>query len=57
MSRAKLLTLLTAFKREESGSVAVIFALTSLIVLSLVGGAIDYGRAVHARYQIQEAVD
>ena len=45
------------FCKDESGSVAVIFALTSLIVLSLVGGAIDYGRAVHARYQIQEAVD
>jgi Flp pilus assembly protein TadG len=57
MSRAKLLTLLTAFKREESGSVAVIFALTTVVVISLVGGAIDYGRAVHARYQIQEAVD
>jgi Flp pilus assembly protein TadG len=26
-------------------------------MFSLVGGAIDYGRAVHARYQIQEAVD
>ena len=46
-----------SFRRGESGAVAVIFALTTLIVLSLVGGAIDYGRAVHARYQIQEAVD
>ena len=49
--------LLAAFRREESGAVAIIFALTTIVVLSLVGGAIDYGRAVHARYQIQEAVD
>jgi Flp pilus assembly protein TadG len=45
------------FRDDEAGTVAIIFALTTLIVLSLVGGAIDYGRAVHARYQIQEAVD
>jgi Flp pilus assembly protein TadG len=45
------------FSKDESGTVAIIFALTTLIMLSLVGGAIDYGRAVHARYQIQEAVD
>lgn len=45
------------FCKDESGAIAIIFALTTLIVLSLVGGAIDYGRAVHARYQIQEAVD
>ncbi len=45
------------FRRDEAGSVAVIFSLTAIVVLSLVGGAIDYGRAVHARYQIQEAVD
>jgi Flp pilus assembly protein TadG len=45
------------FGDDESGTVAIIFALTTLIMLSLVGGAIDYGRAVHARYQIQEAVD
>ena len=45
------------FCKDESGAVAIIFALTTLIILSLVGGAIDYGRAVHARYQIQEAVN
>jgi Flp pilus assembly protein TadG len=45
------------FGGDESGAVAIIFALTMVVVLSLVGGAIDYGRAVHARYQIQEAVD
>jgi uncharacterized membrane protein len=45
------------FKRDERGSIAVIFALTAIICLALAGGAVDYGRAVHARFQIQEAVD
>ena len=45
------------FSSSESGSVAILFALTALVVMSMVGGAVDYGRAVHARYQIQEAVD
>lgn len=45
------------FSNSESGSVAMLFALTALVVMTMVGGAVDYGRAVHARYQIQEAVD
>ena len=45
------------FSSSESGSVAILFSLTAVVVLAMVGGAIDYGRAVHARYQIQEAVD
>src|SRR5688572_10935252 len=57
MSRAKFPSSLNAFSRDEGGTVAILFALTIVVVLSLVGGAIDYGRAVHARYQIQEAVD
>jgi Flp pilus assembly protein TadG len=45
------------FRKDEAGTTAILFALTMLVIFSLVGGAIDYGRAVHARYQIQEAVD
>ena len=46
-----------SFRRDQSGSVAIIFALTAIVVCAMVGGAIDYGRAVHARYQIQDAID
>lgn len=46
-----------SFQRDEQGSVAIIFALTTIIVVSLVGGAVDYGRATAARDQIQNAVD
>lgn len=45
------------FGRDERGSVAIIFGLTAGVILALVGGAIDYGRAVTARDQIQKAVD
>ena len=45
------------FQRDERGSIAIIFALTAIICCALAGGAIDYGRAVHARFQIQEAID
>lgn len=48
---------LVQWRDDESGGVAILFSLTALVVFALVGGAIDYGRAVHARYQIQEAVD
>jgi Flp pilus assembly protein TadG len=52
-----VLRLIRKSAADRSGSVAIIFALTTIVVMSLVGGAIDYGRAVHARYQIQEAID
>jgi len=48
---------LRAFRYDERGTIAIIFALTSFIVLALVGGAVDYGRAVTARDQMQNAVD
>jgi Flp pilus assembly protein TadG len=48
---------LLQWRDDESGAVAILFSLTALVIFALVGGAIDYGRAVHARYQIQEAVD
>ena len=47
----------TAFRRNDKGSVGVLFALTTFAVVSLVGGAVDYGRAVTARDQMQNAVD
>jgi Flp pilus assembly protein TadG len=45
------------FIGDERGAVALIFGLTLMVLFAAAGGAIDYGRAVHARYQIQEAVD
>jgi len=45
------------FQADEQGSIAIIFGLMAIVLFAMVGGAIDFGRAVHARYQIQEAVD
>ena len=44
-------------ERDERGSTAMIFALTVAVVISMVGGAVDYGRAVKIRDQMQHAVD
>ncbi len=47
----------SSLHKDERGSIAILFALTTLVVMSLVGGAVDYGRAVTAREQMQQAVD
>jgi len=54
---ARLRTRTRVFRRDERGSIAILFGLTSFIVMALVGGAVDYGRAVTARDQMQNAVD
>jgi len=46
-----------SFGRDQAGTIAIIFALMSFIVMALVGGAVDYGRAVTARDQMQNALD
>jgi Flp pilus assembly protein TadG len=50
-------SLLARFSHEDRGSVAIIFAMTTMIVVSIVGGAVDYGRWLNARNQTQNAID
>ena len=45
------------FRRNDNGSVAVIFALTVFIVVAMVGGAVDFGRAYALKAKLQAAVD
>jgi uncharacterized protein YegL len=45
------------FKSDESGNVGMIFGGTLLVIVSAVGGAIDYGRFLNARTQTQNALD
>ena len=47
----------SGFRSDERGTIAIIFALMTVVVVSMVGGAVDFGRAVTARDQIQNAVD
>ncbi len=46
-----------AVSKDDRGSVAIIFALTIFVVFTLVGGAVDLGRAMVARERLQSAVD
>lgn len=43
--------------RDERGSVAIMFTLMTVMVLAVVGGAVDFGRAVLAREKLQSTVD
>lgn len=49
--------LLARLVGDERGTVAVMFALLVVPVAGIASTAIDYGRASHARTQIQRAVD
>ncbi|RAI42889.1 vWA domain-containing protein [Rhodoplanes roseus] len=53
----KTSSLWKAFRRAEDGNVAVLFALTLIPVIGLVGAAIDYSRANAIRTNMQAAAD
>jgi Flp pilus assembly protein TadG len=46
-----------AFRSDDRGTTAVMFALMTVVVIALVGGAVDFGRAVLAREKLQTSVD
>jgi Flp pilus assembly protein TadG len=54
LERSKKLSVLA---RDDRGSVAIMFALSIFVVFTLVGGAVDFGRAMVARERLQSAVD
>jgi hypothetical protein len=45
------------FRADMGGSVLIMFSLTIFVIFSIVGGAVDYGRALLARERLQSAVD
>lgn len=45
------------FVQDERGSIAIVFALTFTAALFVVGGAVDVGRALKIRTQLQAMVD
>ncbi|MES1149413.1 MAG: TadE/TadG family type IV pilus assembly protein, partial [Bradyrhizobium guangdongense] len=51
------LSLLNRFARDRSGNIAVIFAVASVPVMSAVGCAVDYSRAIQLRAKLQSAID
>ena len=52
-----LLQQISRFRRAKGGNVAIIFALTLVPVISSVGCAVDYSRAVQVRSKLQSAID
>jgi len=53
----RIISSLRALRRDRRGNVAVIFALATLPIVSLVGAAVDYSRATSARAAFQAALD
>lgn len=49
--------LLTRFSAAEHGNIAVIFAIVLVPILTFMGAAIDYSRAIRARSSMQAALD
>lgn len=48
---------LARFKRDENGSIAILFAMVAVVLFGMTGLAIDFGRAVVTRTRLQAAVD
>jgi Flp pilus assembly protein TadG len=46
-----------AFAKDSSGATAIFFGLSILPVMGFAGSAIDYGRSIAARTEMQKAVD
>ena len=51
------LRLTDRFRRDRRGNVAIIFAITCIPLISMVGAAVDYTRALQIRSQLQAALD
>ena len=54
---ARLCKFLKSYSNNDTGAVAIIFGLAAIAVVSLVGGAVDYGRWFNAKSQTQAALD
>jgi Flp pilus assembly protein TadG len=57
MGAARLVRRIAAFSHEKSGSVAILFALSSLAMFLLVGLTLDYGRAIGEKSALNAAAD
>jgi Flp pilus assembly protein TadG len=52
-----LARLMSRFRRDRRGNVAVIFIFASVPLIAAIGGAIDYGEAVRMKSKLQSAAD
>jgi Flp pilus assembly protein TadG len=56
-ARRTVLAGLQRAARDDRGSVAIMFTLTVVVVMTVVGGGVDFGRAVLTREKLQTTVD
>jgi Flp pilus assembly protein TadG len=54
---ARSQTFLSTFRRDKTGTTAVIFSLALMPIMMALGTAIDYARAANARASLQNALD
>ena len=55
--QSKLLKLISRYKSDERGTIAVMFGLLAIMLILVGGFAVDYARATHARAKISSAID
>lgn len=55
--RSTFLSLLSSFRRDRRGNMAVTFAIACLPLLSFVGSAVDYSHATQIKAKLQAAAD
>lgn len=53
----RYLKLLSRFRRDQNGNIAIIFALALLPILTFVGSAVDYSLAVRAKAKLSASMD
>ncbi|MGE0055221.1 MAG: VWA domain-containing protein [Hyphomicrobium sp.] len=53
----KLEFVVRGFRRDERGTVAMLFGMMSIVLVMLIGGAVDMGRWMHAYSETKAAVD
>lgn len=56
-SCSPILTAFRRFRSDDSGDVAIVFALSAVALVLAIGAAVDIGRWLHARDQTSAAVD
>jgi len=57
MFKLQLMSSASSIRRDERGNVAIIFGLMAIPMLGMVGAAVDFSRAVHLQYKLQQVAD
>ncbi len=56
-TRSNIAPLIRRYGRDQSGTIAINFGISALIIFTLVGAGVDYGRWISAKSKQQQAMD